>query len=133
MDVLKSWGMYYLDLYAPARENDAVMFDIDDTLIRSSDGMVMFPVVDVLLHAKSLGYKVILITARPRLQDVIEYTKEQMRDLGIPYDELGFCNPEDKGQLKMRLGYHFVLSVGDMWTDLTHTRHVLNTRTLQHY
>jgi hypothetical protein len=133
MDALKSWGMYYLDLYRPVAKNHAVMFDIDDTLIRASDGMVMFPMVDVLLHAKSIGYKVILITARPRLQDVIEYTKDQMRDLGIPYDELGFCNAEDKGKLKLHLGYHFVLSVGDMWTDLTHTRHGLNTLTLQHF
>jgi len=132
MDALRAQGMFYLNMYKPGN-NSAVMFDIDDTLIRASDGMVMFPMVDVLLHAKSLGYKVILITARPRLQNVVEYTRDQMGDLGIPYDELGFCNPEDKGRLKMRLGYDFVLSVGDQWTDLTHTRHALNTLTFQHF
>jgi hypothetical protein len=132
MDALRAWGVYYLDLYKPT-SRDAVMFDIDDTLIRSSDGMVMFPIVDILLHARDSGYKVILITARPRLQDVIEYTRDQMHDLGIPYDELGFCNAEDKGKLKMSLGYRFVLSVGDLWTDLTHTRHGLNTRTYEHF
>lgn len=132
MRALKTWGIYYLDLYA-VETNDAVMFDIDDTLIRSSDGLVMLPILDVLLHAKSLGYTVILITARPRLQEVIDYTVEQMRELGIPYDQIGFCNAEDKGRLKMKLGYNFVLSAGDLPTDLTHTQHGLNTRTLEHF
>lgn len=132
MDELKRWGIYYLNMYRPGK-NDAVMFDIDDTLIRANDGMVILPMIDVLLHAKSLGYVVILITARPRLQNVVDYTIEQMEELGIPYDDIGFCNAEDKGLLKMRLGYHFVLSVGDLWTDLTHTRHALNTRTFEHF
>lgn len=132
MDALKRWGMYYLEKHE-VRFGDAVMFDIDDTLIRASDGMVMFPMVDVLLHAKSLGYTVVIITARPRLQEVIDYTTQQMHDLGIPYDDLGFCNHENKGRLKLELGYNFVLSVGDMPTDLTHTLHGLNTSTLEHF
>jgi hypothetical protein len=132
MDTLKRWGFHYLEMYS-VRPSDAVMFDIDDTLIRASDGVVILPMLDVLLRAKSLGYKIIIITARPRLQEVVDYTVEQLRDLGIPYDDLGFCNPEDKGRLKMKLGYNFVLSVGDMPTDLTHTRHALNTVTYEHF
>lgn len=132
MDLLKRWGYHYLDTYC-VHPNDAVMFDIDDTLIRASDGMLILPMLDVLLHAKSRGYRVIIITARPRLQEVIDYTVEQLRELGIPYDDLGFCNPEDKGRLKMKLGYNFILSVGDMPTDLTHTRHALHTVTYEHF
>jgi hypothetical protein len=132
MQNLKNWGIYYLDLYQPG-PSDAVMFDIDDTLVRANDGLVMLPILDVLMYAKSSGYKVILITARPRLQEVIDYTVQQMQDLDIPYDELGFCNAEDKGLLKVKLGYNFVLSVGDMPTDLTHTLHGLNTMTLDHF
>lgn len=124
--------MHYLNKYM-VRFGDAVMFDIDDTLIRSSDGMIIFPMVDVLLHAKSRGYQIILITARPRLQEVVDYTVQQMFELGIPYDELGFCDARDKGRLKLELGYTFVLSVGDLDTDLTHTRHGLNTSTFHHF
>ena len=132
MDLLKRWGYHYLDTYC-VRPNDAVMFDIDDTLIRASDGMIILPMLDVLLHAKSRGYRVIIITARPRLQEVIDYTVEQLSELGIPYDDLGFCNPEDKGRLKMKLGYNFILSVVDMPTDLTHTLHALHTVTYEHF
>lgn len=132
MEALKRWGWYYLESNH-VRSGDAVMFDIDDTLIRARDGMVMFPMLDVLLHAKSLGYHVVIITARPRLQEVVNYTVQQMRDLDIPYDELGFCDAADKGRFKKHLGYNFVLSVGDMETDLTETLHGLNTMTYEHF
>ena len=48
-------------------DRDAVMFDIDNTLI-FTDGRPNGPVIDLLYRALDLGYKVVIITARPRFQ-----------------------------------------------------------------
>jgi predicted HAD superfamily phosphohydrolase YqeG len=101
------------------KENDAVMFDIDDTLIRSVDGSLIIPVVNLLHGAKSLGYKIVIITARPYSDYVVEHTTNQLKVNGITYDALGFAPPDQKGKMKRDLKFNFILSVGDMPTDLT--------------
>tara|TARA_R110002074_G_scaffold330668_1_gene501165 strand:+ start:156 stop:557 length:402 start_codon:yes stop_codon:yes gene_type:complete len=98
-------------------ENDGVMFDIDDTLIRSSDDMVIKGVFKILVHAYNMGYKVIIITARPPQSE--EYTRNQLQAKDIPYHALYFAPPGEKGRLKRNLNIRFVLSVGDMETDCT--------------
>ena len=65
---------------------DAVMFDIDDTLIDSENGMPKQPVINLLKFCKQLSYKVVIMTARSRLAK--EYTQEQLNLLDIPYDIL---------------------------------------------
>lgn len=106
------------------RQNDAVMFDIDDTLIYIN-GQLNQPIVDLLHYSKSLGYKIVIITARPIFKPVINFTVRQLKKNGIPYDMLGFTNAENKGAFKRDLPYNFILSVGDMPTDLTDTMYAL--------
>jgi predicted HAD superfamily phosphohydrolase YqeG len=115
MDILKNRVIH---------ENDAVMFDIDDTLV-FLNGTLNTPIVNLLHHSKSLGYKIIIITARPILKPVINFTVNQLKRHGIPYDVLGFTSALNKGAMKRDMEYNFILSVGDMPTDLTDTMYSL--------
>jgi hypothetical protein len=103
-------------------ENDAVMFDIDDTLLRT-DGSIIKEMVYLFQTCKTLGYKMIVITARPPVGDNIEYTQNQLRLNGIRPDVLFFADPDRKTTAKEQLKLHFVLSVGDMYTDLGGSDH----------
>ncbi len=113
-------------MFSHASPNDAVMFDIDDTLI-FINGRPNVPIIALLNNMKELGYKIIIITARPGLKDVVNYTIKQLADHGIKYDYLGFTSAGTKGVMKQHLGYNFVLSVGDMPTDWTNSKHYINT------
>jgi ribonucleotide monophosphatase NagD (HAD superfamily) len=130
MEALKEHGIKYISGRF-IDKNDAVMFDIDDTLIFTS-GRLNVPIYDLLLKAQKMGYKIIIITARPRFEPVIQLTRAQLKMYRIPYNYLGFTSHSTKGQMKQTLGYNFVLSVGDMETDLTHTKHRLNTSNFYH-
>ena len=76
METLKEWGMYYIS-NRRVHENDAVMFDIDDTLI-FTDGRPNTPMIDLLHEAVNMGYQIIIITARPGLELVIKWTVKQL-------------------------------------------------------
>ncbi len=67
----------------------------------------------------------IIITARPPDGDNIEYTQDQLRLNGIVADILIFTSPEKKTTAKEELKHHFVLSVGDMYTDLGGSDHII--------
>lgn len=111
------------------------MFDIDDTLIKVSDGEVIQPMVDLLRRSKMAGYIIVIITARPWYQENVRYTERQLASKGIMYDHLYFCYPQDKTKLKQELikrGFHFVLSVGDQPTDLTDSDNYINTSIFCH-
>lgn len=105
------------------RDGDVVMFDIDDTLICQKTGKVVPHIKNLLDMCKDLGYKIVIITARPGDTKTQEVTEKQLSSLDIRYDFLGYCDPELKTVLKKHLmkkeGWHFVLSVGDLDTDLT--------------
>ena len=105
----------------------AVMFDIDDTLVRASDGRLMMPII-VSPDGRAFGYVVVIITARRATRETIRYTEEQLDEIDVPYDRLLFVPAAEKSIAKQRLGYTFVLSVGDQWTDLGSSRHFLNTQ-----
>jgi predicted HAD superfamily phosphohydrolase YqeG len=107
----------------PRTKNDAVMFDIDDTLIYSHSGEPMVASVDLARSAKDMGYKIIIMTARPWTRDNYYYTSAELKLLDIPYDELFFVSAFEKTALKKKTGYRYVLSVGDLWTDLGETLH----------
>ena len=102
---------------------DAVMFDIDDTLIDSRTGKVIRHVRSLLDTCKQLGYKIVIITARPGDYHSQQYTEYELARHNIKYDFLGYCEATSKSYLKKYLmeneGWHFVLSVGDLYTDLT--------------
>jgi predicted HAD superfamily phosphohydrolase YqeG len=110
---------------------DAVMFDIDDTLI-FTDGRPNGPIIDLLYIATLKGYKIVIITARAGIPRVVKFTVDQLKEYNIMYDYLGFTSPETKGIMKEKLPYNFVLSVGDMPTDLTASEHWLSISTFYH-
>jgi acid phosphatase class B len=85
MDNLKTWGVHYIS-NRKVRPMDAVMFDIDDTLIFTSGR----------------------------------------------HDYLGFTSAETKHLMKQNLPYNFMLSIGDMPTDLTGSPHYLNISNFDH-
>jgi ribonucleotide monophosphatase NagD (HAD superfamily) len=105
-------------------EKDAVMFDIDDTLI-FTNGKANIPIIKLLHYAKHLGYKIVIITARPSIQATLDFTQFQLNQYGIPYDLLVITPAHNKGNVKRKTGLNYVLSVGDMDTDLTYTQYAL--------
>jgi ribonucleotide monophosphatase NagD (HAD superfamily) len=108
-----------MDINRTVKENDAVMFDIDDTLISSRDKKVIEPVYNIYKALKQRGYKIVIITARPGFQENIEWTERQLKEINVQYDVLVFTPPENKGKFKRNSNYNYILSVGDMDTDLT--------------
>ena len=105
-------------------EKDAVMFDIDDTLI-FTNGNANVPIIKLLHYAKYLGYKIIIITARPAMKWNVEFTQYQLKQYGIPYDALVITPAHNKGNIKRESGLNYVLSVGDQDTDLTDTQYAI--------
>jgi hypothetical protein len=106
-------------------EKDAVMFDIDDTLI-FTNGKANVPIINLLKYAMNLGYKIVIITARPNTiftDDVYEMAIEQIW-YTLPYSHHN-TSIQNKGNVKVKTGLNYVLSVGDQPTDLTHTKHAL--------
>ena len=130
MDTLKRWGVYYIS-NRKVGFNDAVMFDIDDTLI-FTDGRPNTPMIELLHEAATMGYQIIIITARPGIEPVVRWTIKQLGEYRIGYNYLGFTTAETKHLMKKKLPYHFVLSVGDMPTDLTASDHFLNISNFSH-
>ena len=103
-------------------EKDAVMFDIDDTLI-FINGQANLPIINLLKYAMNLGYKIIIITARPANAITMTFTKWQLRKYGIPYHSIIITPAQNKGNIKVKTGLNYILSVGDQPTDLTHTKY----------
>lgn len=101
------------------------MFDIDDTLIASRDGQRIEKVYALYKQVKARGYKIVIVTARPVFETNVEWTKNQLRDNNITYDELVFASANDKGLYKRTSKYNFVLSVGDRDTDLTDSKYAI--------
>ena len=130
MDNLRDWGVHYITK-REMTPGDAVMFDIDDTLIYTN-GNSITPMIELLHVARRLGYKIVIITARPGINPTIHWTINQLRNHRIYYDYLGFTSAETKILMKKNLPYNFILSVGDMSTDLTGSQHVLNTSSFYH-
>jgi hypothetical protein len=99
-------------------EGDAVMFDIDDTLIKAATLTPINPIISLYYTSQALGYRTVIITARPGFKENIARTKEQLGELGIVPDYLIFTDAEKKTIAKERTGLNYILSVGDQHTDL---------------
>lgn len=70
-------------------ENIIVFFDIDDTLLNTKKSMTPIqPIVDLHHACKSLGLKIVIITARPSTSENRKYTENQLFYYGIDYDLL---------------------------------------------
>jgi hypothetical protein len=122
MENLKSVGIGYIS-NRQVMEGDAVMFDIDDTLIFVNKQPI-FPIIELLYRAQYLGYKIVIITAR--------LGTDELASFNISYDYIGFTTPQTKSAMKRALPYRFILSVGDMPTDLTDSQHYINTSNFSH-
>lgn len=102
---------------------DAVMFDIDDTLINTQTGKIIDDMYELYKNIQKKGYRIIIITARPGFYKNVLWTREQLKDIGITYDELVFTPPQYKVDYKRESKYNYILSVGDMDTDLTGSKY----------
>ena len=123
MEQAKQYGINILQNRV-LQPNDAVMFDIDDTLIYY-DTEPNTHIIDLLNISKVLGYKVILITARPDFEDNRQITENELKKHNIYFDLLFYTNHRNKQNIKEQLSSTFVLSVGDMWSDLTNSLHFI--------
>jgi predicted secreted acid phosphatase len=109
-------------------ENPAIIFDIDDTLIDSSNGKSIDPIVMIYNYAKMIGIIPIIITSRPGYSRVIEWTKNQLLNNGITgYNSLYLIpvNKIDSWKFKLyarknvyQRGYNIVMSLGDQDWDI---------------
>jgi|TARA_B110000503_G_scaffold50653_2_gene81960 hydroxymethylpyrimidine pyrophosphatase-like HAD family hydrolase len=130
MDELKRVGIEYISNREIALD-DAVMFDIDDTLIYVNKDPIT-PMIELLHEAKQMGYTIVIITARPDWDEFVRMTIDELKSYNIYYDYLGFTSASTKTLMKKKLPYNFILSVGDLETDLTDSMHTLNTSSLSH-
>ena len=125
MDDVKSVAMSFLS--SRVREpNDAVMFDIDDTLLRlrPPNYATIYPIremISLYKFAEMIGYKMVIITARPYSEENGLWSYRQLLEIGINPYTIYYAPPLEKGNYKNAIGLNFVLSVGDQWTDLTDT------------
>ena len=125
MDAIRDWGIKQL-VNRKRTKDDAVMFDIDDTLITMS-GKPIVPIIELAKRAFRIGYHIVIITARPGWDTNIEWTVKQLKSIGVEYTYLGFTSPETKTKMKQQLPYNFIMSVGDSLTDLTDSMYTINT------
>ena len=102
---------------------DAVMFDIDDTLINSQTGKTIEDIYELYKNVQKKGYRMVIITARPGFYKNVIWTQKQLKDIDITYDELVFTPPQSKAIYKRESKYNYILSVGDMDTDLTDSKY----------
>ena len=114
--VARTLGTQYIGQRAVSR-GDAVMFDIDDTLIHV-DGTPIQEMIALIQTCKNLGYRIIIMTARPNVPENHTYTQMQLSDFGIPYNAVYFVPAEQKTDIKKQTGLKYILSVGDMETDI---------------
>jgi predicted HAD superfamily phosphohydrolase YqeG len=111
---------------------DAAMFDIDDTLIATDTGEIIQDVYDLYKSVQKKGYKMVIITARPGYHKNVLWTRQQLRDIDITYDELVFTPPLSKSLYKRDSKYTYILSVGDMETDLTDSKYSIKVSNASH-
>ena len=104
--------------------NDAVMFDIDDTLI-NYDQTPNNSIIELANISHYMGFKVIIITARPDFSENRAHTEDELKFHNIYYDLIIYTNHSNKSEIKQNLNSRFVLSVGDLWTDVTDSLHYI--------
>jgi hypothetical protein len=106
-----------------------VCFDIDDTLIfdnsRETPNLQMKHLLEVCI---AHGYAIHLVTAREKSDEVVHWTRDQLRNHQINYDTLSLSPKTHRTSMKKvsawkqaRREYHFpvILTIGDQWGDQT--------------
>lgn len=125
----------------PRNKKYTVIFDIDDTLVYTDHpkifpykkfpnnwipGYMLFPpipqMVKIIQLCNKLGFKIIIITARPYESE--SSSKKNLEILDIKYDEMyhnyNYPDLNFKIDLKKKLSNknNIILSVGDQWPDI---------------
>lgn len=108
--------------------NTVIIFDIDDTLIDSYTGQLLWPVYNFYNYVKHLGIIPVLITARSASHESINYTLNQLKYLGIDGYQKIYFRPEEKMDLYsfkansrkslFDSGFQVLMSIGDMPWDI---------------
>ena len=129
MNLIERSGRTILDAYSVlANRNDyAVVFDIDDTLI-SVRGFGITPMVDLYRYAHELGFFVVIVTARASGPGSHEYTLRQLTEYDIPHPHLIYLRPphDDPEHFKTGARLHIqnhhqkqvIISLGDSKCDV---------------
>ena len=99
MDTAKQYGINILQHNTPTSDN-AVMFDIDDTLI-FYDRKPNKPIIELARVAKIIGYKIIIITARPNYKENRQTTVHELKQFNIPYDLVIYTSHQNKTQINV--------------------------------
>lgn len=115
----------------------AIIMDVDDTLVSTINSKVKFikinksvvflypgikPIVQVAQIAKKLGYKIIILTARPR--ESFLSTKFNLDILQVPYDEIHMNNNNHDISFKYKVRqqllkrYYVLFTIGDQVGDV---------------
>ena len=109
----------------PFNHSQAVVFDIDDTLINSDTGELMSKVFALYQYCIMKGYHVYIITARASTPDAVQFTLRQLQSLGIGgFKSIAFRPPDywDIPKFKMdarrSIPQRVVMSVGDQYWDV---------------
>ena len=124
-----SSGIIKLIDQTPFNEKNAIIYDIDDTLI-DIEGVPIIPIINSYKYAIKKGIKPIIITARVGTKENIENTLKELKEYGIDkYILIYFLqvNKFDNWKYKFlarknvfEKGYNIVGSVGDMPWDIGH-------------
>ena len=109
----------------PFHPHQAVVFDIDDTLVDADTGRIMPKTFSLYQYCLARGYHVYIITARARTYDAVLYTVNQLKSLGINgYKLIAFRQPDDwdiptyKLNARRAIPQQVVMSVGDQDWDV---------------
>ena len=109
----------------PFKYGQAIVFDIDDTLIRSDTNEIIPKTFDLFKYCVNKGYHVYIITARVKTQRVINFTLQQLKDLGITgYKLIAFREPNDLNVARYKMNarrlipQNIIMSVGDQQWDI---------------
>jgi len=111
MDILKQ---------IPFNPKQAIIFDIDDTLIDSRTHTIIKPVYQLYKYCQNKGYNIYIITARPRIPYGVQLTLNQLYSLGITgFKNIAFRPPLEidvpgyKLKARKAIGDEVIMSVGD--------------------
>jgi predicted secreted acid phosphatase len=106
-------------------DKPTLILDIDDTII-DSKGEINYDVLNTYNIAKSNNINIFIITARPDNSKTIEYTYNQMENIGIKdikiffmpyyYNDIALYKHNIR-KLLTKLGYNIIAAVGDMYWD----------------
>ena len=116
MDILKQ---------IPFNPKQAVIFDIDDTLIDSRTHTIIKPVYQLYKYCQNKGYNIYIITARPRIPYGVQLTLNQLYSLGITgFKNIAFRPPLEidvpgyKLKARKAITDDVIMSVGDKKWDI---------------